>query len=196
MPPDTAEILRRIRALGVARPRDLPDVSRSQLLSLCDTGLLERVGRGLYVPAGAEGSEHHDLALAGQLAARTVVCLISALRFHRLTTQSPHEVWIAIANKQHPPRINFPKVEVVRMSGPSLTTGVEVHRIEKVPVRIVSAAEAVADCFKFRNRIGLDVALEALRDFRRLHRGQTDLLWEYAGTCRVRSVLRPYLEAS
>ena len=102
---EAAEILRRIRELGVARPRDLPDVSRSRLAALCESGHLQRIGRGLYVTSDSEATEHHEIALVGRLAPSAVVCLLSALRFHGLTTQVPREVWIAVANKGHPPGV-------------------------------------------------------------------------------------------
>lgn len=128
-------------------------------------------------------------------APEAVVCLLSALRFHELTTQIPHEVWLAIENKAWRPRSAPWPVRLVYMSGPAFEEGIERHVIEKVPVRIYSAAKTVADCFKYRNKIGLDVAVEALRDYLSCNRGGADELWKYARICRVTRVLQPYLEA-
>jgi predicted transcriptional regulator of viral defense system len=123
------------------------------------------------------------------------VCLLSALRFHGLTTQAPFEVWLALDRKARAPRGGSPSLRIVRMSGRALTTGVAEHRVEGVPVRVFNPAKTVADCFKYRNKIGLDVALEALRDAWRQRRVTMDELWRYAQVCRVSTVMRPYLES-
>jgi predicted transcriptional regulator of viral defense system len=123
-----------------------------------------------------------------------VFCLLSALRFHDLTTQSPHDVWIAIGPKAWRPRVDGPKIRVFRFSGAALTEGVETHTIEGVTVKVYGVAKTVADCFKFRNKVGLDVALEALRESWRERRASMDDLWLYAKVCRVSNVMRPYLE--
>jgi predicted transcriptional regulator of viral defense system len=124
-----------------------------------------------------------------------VICLLSALQFHDLTTQAPFEVWMAIDVRARRPRGTTPPLRIVRFSGRALTEGVEVHEIEGVRVRVYGPAKTVADCFKYRNKIGLDVALEALRDYRRQHPAGMDELWHFAHTCRVSNVMRPYLEA-
>jgi predicted transcriptional regulator of viral defense system len=126
---------------------------------------------------------------------RGVICLLSALRFHNLTTQNPFEVWMAIPHKAWRPKGEGVRLRLMHLSGHALTSGVEEHRIEGVPVRVFNPAKTVADCFKFRNKIGLDVALEALRDYRRKHRSGMDELWRFAKVCRVTAVMRPYLEA-
>ncbi len=123
------------------------------------------------------------------------MCLLSALRFYNLTTQSPFEVWLAIPNKARAPRMDYPPLRIVRFSGPALTEGIEAHMVDGVPVRITGVAKTVADCFKYRNKIGLDVALEALREAWREKRVSTDELWRYAELCRVANVMRPYLES-
>jgi len=123
------------------------------------------------------------------------VCLLSALRFHKLTTQSPHEVWLAINVSARKPKTDWPPLRIVRFSGPALTFGVETHRIENVEVRVTSREKTVADCFKYRNKIGLDVAIEALRDYLRSRRRSVDALMEAAAASRVKNVIRPYLEA-
>jgi predicted transcriptional regulator of viral defense system len=124
-----------------------------------------------------------------------VFCQLTALRVHDLTTQAPHEVWIAIGNKEHPPRMSYPKLRTVRFAPDSLKAGVETHDVDGTTIRITSVAKTVADCFKFRSKVGLDVALEALREARRAKRASTDDLWRYARVNRVINVMRPYLEA-
>jgi len=194
----TQQILEIVAEAGVLRPRDLDahGIPRIYLSRLCERGLLDRVGRGLYVLPDADVSEHHTLAEAGKRVPHGVVCLLSALRFHGLTTQSPSEVWLAIANKAWRPQVDYPPLRFVRFSERTLEAGVEEHSIEGVLVRIYNPAKTVADCFKYRNKIGLDVALEALRDCRRQRRCTNDELWHYAKICRVANVMRPYMEAT
>ncbi len=194
----TQRILEIVEQAGVLRPRDLDAhrIPRIYLSRLCDRGLLQRVGRGLYVLPNADVSEHHTLAEAGKRVPHGVVCLLSALRFHGLTTQSPSDVWLAIGDKAWRPRVDYPPLRFVRFSARALETGVEEHSIEGVLVRVYNPAKTVADCFKYRNKIGLDVALEALRDCRRQRRCTNDELWHYAKICRVANVMRPYMEAT
>jgi len=194
----TQQILEIVAKAGVLRPRDLDahGIPRIYLSRLCERGLLDRVGRGLYVLPDADVSEHHTLAEAGKRVPHGVVCLLSALRFHGLTTQSPSEVWLAIGNKAWRPQVDYPPLRFVRFSERTLEAGVEEHSIEGVLVRIYNPAKTVADCFKYRNKIGLDVALEALRDCRRQRRCTNDELWHYAKICRVANVMRPYMEAT
>jgi len=123
-----------------------------------------------------------------------VVCLLSALRFHDLTTQAPFEVWLAIENKALAPKLDYPPLRIVRFSGESFTEGVEEHVVDSVTIRITCVAKTVADCFKYRNKIGLDVALEALREAWYQKRMNSDDLWRYAKVCRVANVMRPYLD--
>ena len=179
---------------GVFRARDVA-TSRVALARLTRAGSLERVGRGLYVHAKANVTEHHTLVEATVRVPRGVVCLLSALRFHGLTTQSPHEVWMAIGIKARKPVTDWPPLRIVRFSGAALGFGVEKHLIENVTVRITSREKTVADCFKYRNKVGLDVALEALRDYLRARRRSVDALMEAAAASRVTNVIRPYLEA-
>jgi predicted transcriptional regulator of viral defense system len=194
----TQQILEIVGEAGVLRPRDLDahGIPRIYLSRLCERGLLDRVGRGLYVLPDADVSEHHTLAEAGKRVPHGVVCLLSALRFHGLGTQSPSEVWLAIGNKAWRPQVDYPPLRFVRFSERTLEAGVEEHSIEGVLVRIYNPAKTVADCFKYRNKIGLDVALEALRDCRRQRRCTNDELWHYAKICRVANVMRPYMEAT
>jgi predicted transcriptional regulator of viral defense system len=191
------EILAVVARAGVLRPRDLDEyaIPRVYLRRLCERGALQRVGRGLYVLTGADVSESHTLAEACKRVPHGVVCLLSALRFHGLTTQSPFEVWLAIHSKARRPRVDYPTLRFVRFSARCLEAGVEDHAVEGVAVRVYSPAKTVADCFKYRNKIGLDVALEALRDCRRQSKCTNDELWQYATLCRVANVMRPYMEA-
>jgi predicted transcriptional regulator of viral defense system len=157
--------------------------------------MLVRIGRGLYVPADAELSANAGLAQASRRVPHGVVCLLSALRYHEIGTANPFEVWLALDQDVRRPQVEYPPLRVVRFSGKALTEGVERHRIESVPVKIYSPAKTVADCFKFRNKIGLDVAIEALRDGLRSKKCTRAQLWQYAKICRVTKVMRPYLEA-
>ena len=186
-----------VRRAGVLRPRDLAqhDIPRQYLLRLLRRGRLQKVGRGLYVAGSTHLTEHHSLAEASKRVPRGIICLLSALRFHDLTTQAPFEVWIAIDDKAWLPKVDNLPLRVVRFSGEALTAGIEEHVIEQVNIRVYGPAKTVADCFKYRNKIGLDVALEALRDCWRLRRATMDELWKYAKVCRVANVMRPYLEA-
>ena len=165
------------------------------LRQLCEEGKLVRVGRGLYSLPNPNVTVHHGLAQAGKVVPKGVICLLSALRFHEIGTQAPHEVWIAIDRRSARPRAKYPRMRIMRFSGKSLTEGIDKHIVEGVLVRIYSPAKTVADCFKYRNKIGLDVALEALREAIRERRCTTDELWRYAKICRVTRIMRPYMEA-
>lgn len=182
---------------GVLRPRDLDahGIPRTYLSRLVAAGKLQRIGRGLYILPGIDVSEHHSLAEACKRVPKGVVCLLSALRFHELTTQAPFEVWLAIAEKAWRPRVDYPPLRIVRFSPAALDSGVEVHQIEGVTVPVFNPAKTVADCFKYRNKIGLDVAVEALRECWVSRRCTMDELWKYAKACRVQNVIRPYLES-
>ena len=195
--PKTEQLLALARQAGILRPKDLAvgRIPRTYLQRLVARGVLERTGRGLYRLVDQEAAENHSLAEASKRMPHGVVCLLSALRFHDLTTQAPFEVWMAIDVKARAPAAGQPPLRIVRMSGEARTAGIEEHRIEGVAVRVYSAAKTIADCFKYRNKIGLDVGLEALRDYRRV-RGSLDDLWRFARTCRVDNVMRPYLEAT
>ena len=190
-------ILDLVREVGVIRPRDLEaaGIPGSYLSRLAHAGELDRVGRGLYSLAGASQTEHRSLAEAAKRVPRGVICLLSALRFHELTTQTPFEVWLAIGQKDRTPRPNGTRLRIVRVSGEARDAGIETHIVEGVPVRIYSVAKTVADCFKFRNKIGIDIAVEALRDCLEQRRCTTDELYEYARVCRVSRVMQPYMEA-
>jgi len=182
---------------GTARSRELvaAGITRSQLSRMVAAGQLVRVARGLYAMPGYQVGEHGALLAVAKRAPGVLFCLLTALRFHELTTQAPFEVWIAIGNKEHPPRLDYPPLRTLRFSAAALTAGVETHRVDGAQVRVTSVAKTVVDCFKFRNKIGLDVALEALREARRAKKASADDLWRYAKINRVTNVMRPYLEA-
>jgi predicted transcriptional regulator of viral defense system len=193
----TNKVLDLVKKVGVLRPRDLDpyNIPRTYLSRLCAAGKLQRIGRGLYVLPGSGATEHHSMAEACKRVPKGVVCLLSALSFHELTTQAPFEVWLAIGEKAWRPRLEYPPLRIVHFSKAALNAGVEEHQIEGVNVQVYSPAKTVADCFKYRNKIGLDVAIEALRECRRARHCTMDDLWHYADICRVRNVMRPYLES-
>ena len=186
-----------VRNQGLIRPRDLAPlgIPRVALTRAVRRGELERIGRGLYGLPGRPVSAHGVLAEVARRVPKGVVCLLSALRFHGLTTQAPFEVWLAIDNKAIAPKLDYPPLRIVRFSGAALTEGVEEQVVDGVTVRVTGVAKTVADCFKYRNKIGLDVALEALREAWREKRMTSEDLWRYAKVCRVANVMRPYMES-
>jgi predicted transcriptional regulator of viral defense system len=182
----------------LVRPRDVEalGIAREFLLRLYRQGLLVRPVRGLYALAGSSVTEYHSLAVAAKLVPRGVVCLLSALRLHGLTTQDPHEVWMAIDFKAHKPSIAYPALRVVRFSGRALADGIDTYPIEGVEVRVYCPAKTVADCFKYRYKIGIDIAIDALRDALRTRKATVDEIHRFAKVCRVSNVMRPYLESA
>ncbi|MBF0108700.1 MAG: type IV toxin-antitoxin system AbiEi family antitoxin domain-containing protein [Magnetococcales bacterium] len=191
------QIMDLAHARGVIRSRDVTDLgfSRVALTRLVRRGQLRRVGHGLYAIPDRKVSEFSTFAEVARNHPQAIVCLLSALRFHDLTTQSPFEVWLAIPNKARAPRVEYPPLRIVRFSGAALTEGVQEHLVEGVPVRVTSVAKTVADCFKYRNKIGLDIAIEALQMSWKEKRFQMDELWHFAAVCRVAKVMRPYMES-
>lgn len=193
----------RVRTLKLARRRQgvttrelaAAGIHRQVLSRLVESGELERVVRGVYRLPEHPLTEHHGLAMVSAVVPHGVICLLSALQFHGIGTQLPSEVWIAIDRRARRPALKYPPLRIVRYSGAALTEGVESHRLEGQTVRVYNVAKTVADCFKYRNKIGLDVALEALREARRAKKASADALWRYAKINRVANVMRPYLEA-
>ncbi|RMF14575.1 MAG: transcriptional regulator [Candidatus Dadabacteria bacterium] len=165
-----------------------------QIRRLYQRGILERVARGTYRLSDGEVSEYQTMVEACARVSHGVVCLLSALRFHELTSQAPFEVWLAIGPDARKPKTETLPIRIVRFSGQSLTAGVETHQTPGGQVRVYGIEKTVADCFKYRNKIGLDVALEALNDAWRSKKLNLDELWRYAKICRVANVMRPYLE--
>lgn len=197
MKPSQPDIRKAFKKTTVLRSRELSQAgfNRMQIREALKAGKIERAGRGLYLLPSAEITEHHTLATVSKKVPHGVHCLLTALQYHGITTQSPHEVWLAIGPKDWRPRLDHVKLNVVRFSGPALREGVETHVIEGVPVKIYVPAKTVADCFKYRKKIGLDVALEALREAWRSRRVTMDELGRYARVARVEHVMRPYLES-
>jgi predicted transcriptional regulator of viral defense system len=191
------QVLRLAQRRGFLRARDLDaaGLPRVALTRLVRGGRLTRVDRGLYALPERAGHEHETLALLAHRYPDAVVCLLSALNFHRLTTQLPGRVWLAIDGKARAPRSGYPPMRIVRFSGAGLTSGVEEHRIGSARVRITNVPRTVVDCFQYRNKVGLDVALEALRQAWTERRVTMDELWRYAKLRRVTNVIRPYLES-
>lgn len=191
------QVLRLARARRLLRARDvtrqgLPTIALTRLVQ---AGKLERVARGLYGLPGAAISEHRSLAEVSARVTKGVVCLLSALRVHEIGTQAPFEVWIAIPPHMVSPRLDQPAIRVVRMSEAALIDGVDRLNIDGIDVPVFNAARTVVDCFRFRNKIGLDVAVEALRDGWSQRKFTLDDLWRHATTGRVANVMRPYIEA-
>jgi predicted transcriptional regulator of viral defense system len=191
------QVLRLARTRKLLRARDvtqhgLPTIALTRLVQ---AGKLERVARGLYGVPGAKTSEHRSLAEVAARVPKGVVCLLSALRIHEIGTQAPFEVWIAIPQHMVTPRLDQPAIHVVRMTDAALAEGVERRAIDGVKVPVFNAARTVVDCFRFRNKIGLDVALEALRDGWSKRKFTLDDLWRHAISGRVANVMRPYIEA-
>lgn len=182
---------------GVLRPRDLApyEIPRVYLSRLTQKGLLRRVGRGLYMRTDAEPTEYHSLAEACKRVPHGVICLLSALRFHGLTTQLPYEVWMAISQTARLPKVYQPTLRFHRFSGPALEEGFDIYDIEGVQVKVYNSAKTVADCFKFRNKIGLDVAVEALKDCLYQRKATPSALWDSAKICRMTNIMKPYMES-
>ncbi len=191
------KIMHYIGKHGMVRPRDIEAIGlpREYLIRLHRQGKLNRSGRGIYTVPDANVTERHSYAEVAKRVPEAVICLLSALAFHEITTQSPPSVWIALPKGARKPVLPSPSLRIVRLSGPSLTEGIDNHQVEGVPVRVYSAAKTVADCFKFRNKIGLDVAIEALKDCLRQKKASVNEIYRYAKLCRVSNVIRPYMEA-
>jgi len=170
-------------------------ISPRDLYSMRDEGVVDSLSRGIYRLASMPPLSNPDLVSVSLRAPHGVICLISALAFHELTTQIPHEVYVAIDRFTRPPRVDYPPVRVFKFSGEAFTEGVEIHRIDGFQVKIYSPEKTVADCFKFRNKIGSDTAIEALKFYCKRKRKDIDALMRYARICRVDKIISPYLEA-
>lgn len=191
------QVIRLVQRFPVVRPKDLAErgLPKDYLYMLAQEGIIERVGRGLYQWPDSDLGRYQSLVEVSKLAPRAVVALLSALNFHEMTTQNPHQIWLAIDRKGWRPEISYPPVRYVTMSGEALSAGVELHSVDGVPIKVFSPAKTVADCFKYRNKIGLDVALEALREGWSARKFTMDELLKYAVICRVNKVMQPYLES-
>jgi predicted transcriptional regulator of viral defense system len=179
---------------GIVRPRDL-GMTRTHLARLVARGKAERVARGLYRFAGAATTTHHTVALVAKRVPHGIVCLVSALSIHEIGTQVPHEVWLAVDRHARKPELGGLPVRIVRFSGATMEHGIDRRLIDGVPVAVTSPARTIVDCFRYRNKVGLDVALEALAEGLRSRKVTIATVDAMASACRARTVLRPYLEA-
>jgi predicted transcriptional regulator of viral defense system len=193
----TEKLIELVQRQHIIRPRDLERVRipRNYLTRLVKRGQLQKLERGIYTTETVPASEHISLLEVSRKAPKAVICLLSALSFHEIGTQVPNEVWIAIDVKAWTPRITSPIVRIIRFSGDALHFGVQEKQVTGGKIRIFSPAKTVADCFKFRHKIGMDIALEALRDCYRQKKASMNELFEAAKICRVANVMRPYLES-
>lgn len=190
------KVIKLFRRQGVVRPKELEriGVSAVYLNKLYRQGILERPSRGIYTLKDAGVGEHQTLIEACKRVPKGVVCLLSALQFHKLTTELPFEVWLAIDVRARRPKGDLPPLRICKFSKTALSYGVEKHKIDGVAVKIYSPAKTVADCFKYRNKIGIDVALEALRAVWSKKKASMDELHKASKVCRVANLMRPYLE--
>lgn len=170
-------------------------IHRRTLYAMRDAGQVEALARGLYRLAEAPPLGNPDLVTVAAKVPHGVVYLISALAFHEMTTQIPHEIWIAVLRNTEPPRLDYPPIHVVRLGQAPFEAGIEMHRLDNIPVKVYSREKTLADCFKHRNEIGLDTVLEAVRMYKAQGRVDGDALLRFAAVCRVARVARPYLEA-
>ena len=191
------QLIQVARRRGLIRAADLEGlgIPRHYLSALVRSGDLQRVARGVYSASDSAPTIHRTLAETALRIPGGVVCLLSALRFHELTTQLPSQVWLAIDVKARRPKEPLLPLQIVYFSGNALKSGIERHEIEQITVKIYCAAKTIADCFKFRNKIGQDIAIEALRDALETKACTVDELWHFARICRVSAVMRPYMEA-
>jgi len=170
-------------------------ISRQYLSKLLNKGTIEKVERGLYKISQSPISEYCSLARSSVLVPHGVICLLSALQFYKLTTQMPFEVWMAVKDQSRKPQAGNLSLKIIKLSPLAYQSGIEEHSLDGVKVKIYSPAKTIADCFKFRHKIGLDIAIEALKDYLKLKLGSIDEIWEYAKICRVMKIIRPYLES-
>ena len=193
----TQRVLELASQRGMLRASHLQElgIARVVLSRLTARGQLERVGRGVYRLPDAQGAEYESLATIAVKVPQAVFCLLTALQIHELTTQLPRQVWIAMPQGSHVPKMDYPPVKMVQFSGEAYAQGIEVVRADQVELRVYGVAKTIADCFKHRNKVGLDVAIEALREAMAANKTNANDLWRFAKICRVANVMRPYLEA-
>jgi predicted transcriptional regulator of viral defense system len=194
---DQNRIVTMVRRNGFVRPREIEHagIPRWEIYAMAKAGVVTRHSRGLYTLPDAPITENHSYAEAAKIIPRGIICLISALRFHRLTTQNPTDVWVAIPRGTWQPKSDALSLRIVQFSGDALTSGIEGHEIEGVKVRVTNAPRTIVDCFRFRNHIGTDVALEALRDGWRKRQITMSALVQCAKVFRMQRVIMPYLES-
>jgi len=193
-----AQALELLGARSMMRLRDFAahGIGPETLARLVRDGIVVRPARGLYQLAAGSADARRTLAEAAALVPKGIVCLVSALQFHGLTLQMPSSIWMAIARTAWRPRIDYPPIRFVRFAGPALTEGIEHHRIESVAVPITAPARTIVDCFRYRAKVGIDVAMEGLREGLRQRKATSDQLWRDATKARVWSIMKPYVEAT
>src|SRR3989338_4784906 len=186
-----------LKKQGTVRSQDFSehDIPRVLLSRMVKRGEIERVERGLYRSPNTQMSEKETLVSVALKVPRAVFCLLTALQFYELTTQLPRQVWIAMPHGSRKPRIDYPPLQMIRLTGKTYSEGVNTVVCDQVPIRIYSPAKTVVDCFKFRNKIGLDVALEALKDVLHQKKATSDELYHFAKIERVQKIILPYMEA-
>lgn len=189
-------ILELAKKRGILRPKDVEaqGLPKKYVYRLYDRGKLQKIGRGLYKLPETNFSVNTSLLEACRRIEQGVICLVSALEFHGMTSQIPTKVWMAIHHKDWSPDVKFP-LEIVRMTGDSFSRGIMQHTVDQVEIQVYSPAKTVADCFKFRSKLGLEVCLSALSNFREQNMGTMDDIWKYAKINRVQKIMRPYMEA-
>jgi predicted transcriptional regulator of viral defense system len=191
------KILNIARGKKLFRLNDLKDIKGAgvYLSELVENGELIKIGRGLYGLPEIYFNENQTILETAKLVPNGIICLLSALRFHEVTTQNPFEIWIAIERKAWIPQVETLPLRITFFTGKAFSEGIETHIIEGISLRVYNPAKTVADCFKYRNKVGLDVALEALRDVWRQKKATMDEIWHYAKICRMTNIMRPYLES-
>jgi predicted transcriptional regulator of viral defense system len=170
-------------------------IHRRMLYSMLEAGVIEKLNRGLYRLTDMPPLGNPDFVSVSLRIPNGVICLISALAYHEITTQVPHEVYVALERGTEAPRLSHPPIRVFWFSGQAFTAGIETHKIDGASVRIYSPEKTIADCFKYRNKIGLETAIEALKLYRKKKRFKADDLMKFARACRIEKIIRPYLEA-
>lgn len=182
---------------GIVRMSDLTKkgITRATISRLVSESKLEKLAPGLYCLPGAEFSEKESLIIIASRVPQAVFCLLTALQIHDLTTQLPRKVWIAMPKGSHTPKMNYPPLKMVQYSDESFSEGIEIIESDNINLRVYNVAKTIADCFKHRNKIGLDVAMEVLKEAYIKNKVSVDELWHYAKICRVANVMRPYIEA-
>ncbi|MFK5915810.1 MAG: type IV toxin-antitoxin system AbiEi family antitoxin domain-containing protein [Woeseiaceae bacterium] len=191
------QVLNLLQSLSVIRPKDLVErgLPKDYLYILAKEGIIIRVGRGLYQWPEKDIGRYQSLTEVCKRAPNAVVTLLSALNYHNFTTQNPHQIWLAIDQKSWRPKISYPPVRFITMSGEAINSGIDDTVIEGVAIKVFNPAKTVADCFKYRNKIGLDVALESLKEGWATDKFTMDELYHYAKICRVNKVMQPYIES-
>lgn len=182
---------------GILRTREAINkgIHPVALYSMRDSGIIVQISRGVYRLADMKPPGNPDLITVAMRIPNGVICLISALSLHDITTQIPHEVHIALPHGAEEPRLDYPPVRTYRFTGKAFTEGIEIHKLDTISVNVYCPEKTLADCFKFRNKIGLDTAIEALRLYRERRKPRIDKLLHFATVCRVEKIMRPYLEA-